>query len=275
MIAGYSPMMAGFWAIVITFLLSWIKRKTRMGWLDVLAALESGARGCLTVMSACAAAGIIVGAVSLTGLGITFSRFIIDVAGENLLLLLILTATASIILGMGMPTVSAYVILMVLGVPALVSLDVNLIAAHMFVFYFGVMSGLTPPVAITAYTAASLAGSNPTSTAFYSIRIGLGGFFIPFIFVYNPELLLQGGNWGTILLAVITALVSCYAFAAAVENYWLEPLGPIKRLILLTGAILMVIPGWQTDLVGIILILLIFFWQKKFPVQTQQVKMSQ
>ena len=271
MVLGSSPMKAGVYAIIATLLLSWIRSSTRMGLMDVLAALESGAKGALTVIAACAAAGIIVGAVSLTGLGITFSRFIIDVAGQNLLILLILTAMASIILGMGMPTVSAYVILSILGVPALVALDVNLVAAHMFVFYFGVLSGLTPPVAITAYTTASLAGSNPTSTALYSMRIGMGGFFIPFIFVYNPELLLQGGDMGKSALAVLTALISCYAFAAAMENYWLEALGTIRRLLLMVGAVLMVTPGLTGDVIGFLIILSIFFWQKKYPAKPADV----
>lgn len=274
MFMGTSPMKAGFYAVIVTFLLSWVRRSTRMKGIDVLAALESGARGALTVIAACATAGIIVGAVSLTGLGLTFSRFIIDVAGQNLLLLLILTAMASIVLGMGMPTVSAYVILAILGVPALVQLGVDLIAAHMFVFYFGVMSGLTPPVAITAYTTASLAGSKPNPTALYAMRIGLGGFFIPFIFVYNPELLLQGGDMATAIWAVATAMLSCFAFSAAIENYWVEQLGSLRRIILLTGAILLVTPGWLGDATGFIIILGIYIWQKKFPTISSSINLA-
>jgi TRAP transporter 4TM/12TM fusion protein len=263
MVIGYSPMKAGFYAILVSFLLSWVRKSTRMNLMDVLGSLEKGAKSALSVAAACAAAGIIVGAVSITGLGLTFSRFIIDISGESLLLLLIFTAIASIIMGMGMPTVSAYVILAILGVPALVELGVNLIAAHMFVFYFGVMSGLTPPVAITAYTAAGIAGSNPTSTALYSVKIGLGGFFLPFIFVYNPELLLQGDNALNLVLAVVTAVISCFAFAAALENYWLISLGTVRRILMLVGAILMIIPGILTDIPGLLLILLIYLWQKR------------
>lgn len=262
MVMGYSPMKAGFYAIILTFLLSWIKKNTRMKLLAVLSALESGARGALTVVAACATAGIIVGAVSLTGLGMTFSRFVIDLAGGNLFLLLVFTAVASIILGMGMPTVSAYVILSVLGVPALIDLGVNIVAAHMFVFYFGVMSGLTPPVAITAYTTAGIAGSEPQRTALYSMRIGLGGFFIPFIFVYNPELLLQGDNAVTTALAVITAIVSCYLFSAAIEGFWAQRLAAVQRVVLLAGAVLLVVPGMMTDLVGVILAVIVFIWNK-------------
>ncbi|WP_226580803.1 TRAP transporter permease [Halobacillus litoralis] len=263
MIYGYSPMKSGFYAILATIVLSWIRSATRMSLLDILAALENGARNALVVIAACATAGIIVGAVSLTGLGITFSRFVIDVAGGSLILLLILVAGASIIMGMGMPTVSAYVILAVLGAPALIDLGVNIVAAHMFVFYFGVLSGLTPPVAITAYTTAGIAGSNPTKTAFYAIKIGMGGFFIPFLFVYNPELLLQGADTTRIVIAVTSAFLSCLFFAGALENYLLGPLGMLKRLLLFTSAILLVMPGLIGDLIGLSLVIFLIIWQKK------------
>jgi len=263
MVYGYSPMKAGFYAILLTIVISWIRKSTRMGFLDILAALETGIRGALAVIAACATAGIIVGAVSLTGLGLNFSRFVIDLAGGQLLPLLLLIAVASIILGMGMPTVSAYVILSVLGVPALTDAGVNLIAAHMFVFYFGVLSGLTPPVAITAYTTAGIAGSNPNATALYAIRIGAGGFLIPFIFVYNPELLLQNGNVFEITLAVISALFSCFLFSAAMENYFISEMNLIQRLLMFAAAVTLIIPGLATDLAGILLFVLIYFWQKR------------
>ncbi|MGM0899745.1 MAG: TRAP transporter permease [Bacillota bacterium] len=263
MIYGYSPMKAGFYAILITVGISWIRKSTRMSFLDILAALETGIRGSLAVIAACATAGIIVGAVSLTGLGLNFSRFVIDLAGGQLFPLLLLIAVASIVLGMGMPTVSAYVILSVLGVPALVDAGVNLIAAHMFVFYFGVLSGLTPPVAITAYTTAGIAGSNPNATALYAIRIGAGGFLIPFIFVYNPELLLQSENTLEIILAVVSALFSCFLFSAAIERYLVNELNLIQRILMFTASAVLVIPGLLTDIVGLGLFLLVYLWQKR------------
>ena len=263
MVMGNSPMKSGFYAIFITIALSWIRKATRMDWLRVLAAIEDGVRGSLSVIAACATAGIIVGAVSLTGLGMNFSRFMIGVADGKTFLLLVMVAISSIILGMGMPTVSAYVILAVLGVPALVAAGINLIAAHMFVFYYGVLSGLTPPVAITAYTTAGIAGSNPNATALYAVRIGAGGFLLPFIFAYNPELLLQGGNPVTITLAVVSALFSCYIFAAAVENYMLHKLNIIQRVLLFIAAAVLIIPGLMTDLIGVALFAGVYIWQKK------------
>ena len=262
MVYGFSPMKAGFYAILAAIALSWIRKATRMNFLDVLAALESGARSALTVIAACATAGIIVGAVSLTGLGITFSRFVIDLAGGNLLLLLILVGIASVIMGMGMPTVSAYVILAVLGAPALIQLGVNEVAAHMFVFYFGVMSGLTPPVAITAYTTAGLAGSNPLKTALYSMKIGLGGFFIPFIFAYNPVLLMQGGNTVEIVFAIVSAFLSCIFFAGALEDYFLGELGMVKRILMFISALLLVTPGVIGDVAGLFIAISLIIWQK-------------
>lgn len=263
MIYGYSPMKAGFIAIFLTIAISWIRRSTRMNLLDILAALENGIRGSLSVIAACATAGIIVGAVSLTGLGLNFSRFVIDLAGGQLFPLLLLIAITSIVLGMGMPTVSAYVILAVLGVPALTDAGVNLIAAHMFVFYFGVLSGLTPPVAITAYTTAGIAGSNPNATAFYAIRIGAGGFLIPFIFVYNPELLMQSDSTMEMILAVVSALFSCFLFSSAMENYLVKDLNLIQRLLLFIAAAVLVIPGVMTDIAGIVLFIIVYFWQKR------------
>src|SRR5690625_442313 len=263
MIYGYSPMKAGFYGIIATIILSWIRKATRMNLLDILAALENGTRSALIVIAACATAGIIVGAVSLTGLGITFSRFVIEIAGGNMLLLLILVAAASILMGMGMPTVSAYVILSVLGAPALVDLGVNIVAARMFVFYFGVLSGLTPPVAITAYTTAGIAGSSPNKTALYSIKIGLGGFFIPFIFAYNPVLLMQGGDSVQISIALISAFLSCIFFASALENYLLGTLGSVKRIIMFVSAVLLVMPGLLGDIAGLAIAIALIIWQKK------------
>ncbi|WP_227935329.1 TRAP transporter permease [Alkalihalobacillus deserti] len=262
MIYGFSPMKAGFYAIIATILLSWLRKQTRMGLLSILGALENGTKAALAVIAACATAGIVVGAVSLTGLGLTFTRFMIDVAGGNLFVLLLLMAVASIILGMGMPTVSAYVILSILGVPALTDLGVNLIAAHMFVFYFGALSGLTPPVAITAYTTAGIAGSNPNATALYSMRIGFGGFFLPFIFVYNPQLLMQDGNAVEIILVTVSALASCFLIASAVEGYLLNVLSAVQRIILFIGATALVLPGLLGDLFGVAIFILIIFWQK-------------
>ncbi|WP_053363427.1 TRAP transporter permease [Bacillus sp. FJAT-27251] len=250
MLMGFSPIKAGLYSIFLTIGLSYLKRENWMSWRDILACLESAAKSSMIVVSACAGAGIIVGSVVLTGLGTRFSRLAIDISGENLLLLLILVMVASIILGMGMSTVSAYVILAVLAAPALINLGVSPVAAHMFVFYYGVMSGLTPPVAITAYTAAGLAGSPPNATAFTATKIGLGGFIVPFIFVYNEALLLQGDT-STIALSVITSIIGAAAFVFFVQGYFIKKASWIERLFFLAAAIVLIIPGVLTDILGI------------------------
>src|SRR5690606_28046424 len=157
-----------------------------------------------------------------------------------------------------------YVILAVLGAPALIQLGVNEVAAHMFVFYFGVMSGLTPPVAITAYTTAGIAGSNPLMTSVYSMRIGMGGFFIPFIFAYNPILLMQGGTTIEMSIAIFSAFLSCILFAGALEDYFFGRLGALKRIIMFVSALLLVVPGILTDLIGLSIAITILVWQKKY-----------
>ncbi|MBF7083664.1 TRAP transporter permease [Desulfallas sp. Bu1-1] len=261
MVKGYSPMMSGFWAIIITYALSLLSRYTRMNWLSILAALEQGVRNTVTVACACAAAGIIVGSVILTGLGIRFSRFAIELSGGELLPLLLLIMLASIILGMGMPTVSAYVILAVLAVPALENQGVLPIAAHLFVFYFGIVSGITPPVAITAYITAGIAGAKPNQTAITACLIGLGGFIVPYMFIYNHTLLLQGEPL-TIIHGVTTALLGCIAFAGAIQGYLLDQTNILQRLMLVLSAFALVKYGLVTDIIGIGLLLAVYFTQK-------------
>nr|WP_067726543.1 TRAP transporter large permease subunit [Oceanobacillus damuensis] len=250
MLMGFSPIKAGLYSLFLTIGLSYLKRENWMSWRDILACLESAAKSSMIVVSACAGAGIIVGSVVLTGLGTRFSRLAIEVSGENLLLLLILVMVASIILGMGMSTVSAYVILAVLAAPALIDLGVSPVAAHMFVLYYGVMSGLTPPVAITAYTAAAIAGSPPNATAFTATKIGLGGFIVPFMFVYNESLLLQG-NTSDIALSVFTSIIGASAFVFFVQGFLIKKISLVERLLFLVASITLIIPGLLTDVIGI------------------------
>ena len=229
LVLGYSPMKAGFWAIFITIGLSYIKKETRLSFLDILECLEKGAKTSVPVVMACATAGIVVGSISLTGLGIRFSRFAIELAAGRQIILLIMIMISSIILGMGMPVSSAYIILAILGVPPLVGMGVEPLAAHMFVFYFGVISGLTPPVAITAYTAAGIAGSDPMKTGILSVLIGAGGFLLPYMFVYNPELLLISDSVINIILVCTQTIIACGAFAVFAQGYLCTKLNYIER----------------------------------------------
>lgn len=261
MLQGFSPMRAGFWGIISVLVLSMIKRETRMGIVDLLAALENGMKNVLVVASACACSGIIVGSIVLTGLGIRFSRFAIELGGGELVLVLIMMMIASLIMGMGMTTVSVYVILAVLGVPALVRLGVPPIGAHLFVFYFGIMSALTPPVALTAYSAAGVAGGDPQRTSFISFKLGLGGFIIPFMFIYNSTLLLLGSTV-EIIIGVVTALIGCFAFASAIQNYLLfSPMQLWQRAVLFAAAILLIGVAGPLTFAGIALMAVVIALQ--------------
>lgn len=250
MAKGNSPMKAGFWAIIMTIALSYIDKPNKLGLLDIFNCLERGARAAVPVIIACAAAGIIVGSISLTGLGIRFSRLAVDIAGGNLFLMLFMIMVASIVLGMGMPTSSAYIILAVLGTPPLIKLGVNVVAAHLFVLYFGVISGLTPPVAITAYTAAGIAESNPTRTAILSTKIGIGGFLLPFAFVLNPELLLQTGNVLVIIQVLFTSFVGCIAFAVFVQGYLFTSISIFQRIGFFIASMFLIQSHYITDIIG-------------------------
>ncbi|MEW6661783.1 MAG: TRAP transporter permease [Bacillota bacterium] len=260
LIFGYSPMLAGFWAIVSCVVLSWFNFSNRINFLGILETLENGAKSAVSVIMAVSAAGIIVGSVIMTGLGIRFSRLAIELSGGELVPLLILVMIASIILGMGMPTVSAYVILAMLAAPALVKLDVPVIAAHLYVFYFGIISGITPPVAITAYIAAGIAGGDATKTAWEATRIGVAGFIVPYMFIFNNELLLQGAA-PEIIQVAITSLIGITCFAIAIQGWLLRSANIVQRLIMFVVAVLMINRGTVTDIIGAVLVAATIIWQ--------------
>ncbi|MBS3975680.1 MAG: TRAP transporter permease [Syntrophomonadaceae bacterium] len=260
LIIGYSPMMAGFWAIVSCIVLSWINYSNRIGLLGALEALEDGVRSSIAVVMAVAAAAIIVGSVVMTGLGIRFSRLAIELSGGELVPLLFLVMIASLILGMGMPTVAAYVVLAMLAAPALERLDVPAIAAHLYVFYFGIISGITPPVAITAYVAAGMAGGNAVKTAWEAARIGVAGFMVPYMFIFNNELLLQGTTAEIIQIAV-TSMIGITCFAVVLQGWLLRSMNWMQRVLMLVVAFLTIDPGLVTDLIGAVLIGLTIAWQ--------------
>jgi TRAP transporter 4TM/12TM fusion protein len=249
---GYTPLLAGFYAVLLTVGISAVRKATRMGPRKVYAALEAGALSAISVAAACAAAGIVIGVVNLTGLGLRFSSLIIGVSGGHLLLALFLTMIASLILGMGLPTTPAYVIQAALAVPALVNLGVPVMAAHLFCLYFAVISAITPPVALAAYAGASLSGGNAMMTGFIATRLGLAAYIIPYMFVYGPALLTIGEPLD-VLLAFVTALVGVVGLAAAGEGWLLGRMVVWERLLTLGSALLLIKPGWMTDLAGLIL----------------------
>ncbi|MBP3039419.1 TRAP transporter permease [Bacillaceae bacterium Marseille-Q3522] len=261
LVAGYSPMRAGLFSIVITIVVAALKNATRLSPVKILKALDLGAKAAIETAIACAASGFITGIIGLTGIGLKFSGLIIDLSGGVLILALVFTMITSIILGMGLPTVAAYIVQVPLTIPALINLGVSPLAAHMFVFYFAALSAITPPVALAAFAGAGLAGSDPMKTGFTAVRLGLAAFLVPFMFVYGETLLLQGDVL-QIIIALISAVIGIFALACAVEGWLLKHAYWYERVTLFAGAVLMVIPGILTDLLGAFLCFIVFLLQK-------------
>lgn len=260
MIAGFSPMKAGFYAIIMCVLCAAVRKATRMSLLDIIGCLEKGVRNGVSVAMCCASAGIIVGSIVCTGLGIRFSRLAIEVSGGELLPLAFMVMIASLILGMGMPTVAAYIILSVLAVPAFTKVGVYLVAAHLFVFYFGIISGLTPPVAITAYTSAGIAESNPGKTGVIASRIAIAGFLVPYIFIYNNALLLKGSVL-EIVVSTIVAYVGLLGLAAGLEGYLVNHLHIIERAFLIVCGVAVIFPETISTIIGVGGLAAIIVWK--------------
>lgn len=257
---GFSPQLAGFYSILAIIALSALRKSTRMSIKDILAALEIGGKNSVSIGVICAAAGLLIGSVNLSGLGLKFSSMVLSVTGESILISLILIMLASILLGMGMPTVSAYVILAVLGVPALVTLGVNPVAAHLFVFYFAIMSNVTPPVAVAAYTAAAIADSSPNQTGLSALKICLGTFIIPYMFVFGPTLLLQGSVVEAII-AIITAVTGLVALTTSLTGWMFIDMKIHERVVGFMSAICLMYSGVVTDGIGIMLLIVLVFAQ--------------
>ena len=249
---GRSPMRAAFWGVVTSLLAAYAVRRTRPGLPDLARSLRAGASGAVQVAAACAAAGIVVGVASLTGIGLRMSELIVVISQGNLLIALILTAFGSIVLGMGLPTTAAYVVLAALGAPALVELGVPLLGAHLFIFYFGCISNVTPPVSLAAYAAAGIAGSPPLRTAWTAMGLASAGFLVPFMFVYAPALILDG-TVTEIVSTALTALIGVVALAGAVIGYVRGPVGPLRRVVLLAAALALIAPSFLWDGIGLVL----------------------
>jgi len=262
--SGRSPMRAAFWGVMSGLVMAYLRPATRPGVQGVLEMLESAGRGAVQVAAACAAAGIVVGVASLTGIGLRMSELIITVSQGNLLVALILTAMGSVVLGMGLPTTAAYVVLAALGAPALVELGVPLLGAHLFIFYFGAISNVTPPVSLAAFAAAGIADAPPVKTALNAAVLAGAGFLVPFMFVYGPALLLDGSP-GEILLVLVTATAGVTALAASTMGYLRQELLAWERLVLGAGALALVFPGLLTDGFGLLALGAIFLVRQRSP----------
>ena len=261
MTAGYTPMYACIYSTVAVVILSFLRKETRMDFWTIIKALEEGAKNALGVAAACACAGIVIGVINLTGLGLKFTSFVLFLAGESLIPALIMTMLAGIVLGMGMPTTPAYIVQAALLIPALIKLGVMNIAAHMFVFYFSTISAITPPVAMAVYAAAGIGGAKLWPTGLWAMRIAATGFIVPFMFVYGPSLLFIGSAFD-IITSWVSASLGVVALAAGMMGWFLKEVTLLERLMLLAGALLLIKPGLYTDAVGLVLLILVFLIQK-------------
>lgn len=254
-ILRFPPQISAFSAILALIVVRSIRPETRKEIKGYWPALEATGRRVISIVCVTAVAGLIVGSTTQTGLVFRLGAVLVDIANGHLFLLLVFAAIASFVLGMGLDVLSCYVIVATLIAPSIINAGVTPLAAHLFVLLFGAMSFITPPVCLTAYAAASLAGANPFTTGFIATRLAVVAFLVPFIFVYNPVLLLQG-QFGSLELieAIVTALLGSLALAAAMSGYLLHRMGIVARVVLAIGGILIMIPGWKTDVMGIVIL---------------------
>ncbi|NJM34318.1 MAG: TRAP transporter fused permease subunit [Rhodomicrobium sp.] len=254
--SGYSVIRAGTMAIVAAVVVSWLTPH-RMGPRRIVDALAEGARMSVQIIVVCACAGLIVGVISLTGVGARFSSLLFNLAEQSQLLALVFAMLIAVILGMGMPTTAAYAVAASVVAPGLIEIGITPLVAHFFVFYFAVVSAITPPVALAAYAGAAIAGSEPMRTSVASFRMGLAAFIVPFMFFYSPGLLMEA-PWYEVARNAITALIGVYMLAGAVQGWFMGAIGLIQRIILLAGALCMIAGDWPTDVVGLVIAAALF-----------------
>ncbi|HLR39529.1 MAG TPA: TRAP transporter permease [Jeotgalicoccus sp.] len=262
---------AAIYTIGITILVAQIKKTTRMSFKDVLEALELGAKQSLSVMIACAIVGVIIGVVSLTSFGSVLASAIAALGAGSLLLTCFFTMIASLVLGMGLPSIPAYIITATMAAPALAEYGVPVLVAHMFVFYFGIFANVTPPVALAAFAGAGISGGDPMKTGFAAFKLSLAGFLVPFVFVFDPSLLLidvEGlamnareyplANMMDVAVVVTTTVIGIIAISAALEGYFATNLNWLFRILIGAAAISLIIPETITDIIGLAIVIVIF-----------------
>jgi len=256
LMAGYSAPLCALAGTLTCIPVALMRKTTRkgIGWRTVWSAMEEGAKNAIAVALACACAGIVIGMITLTGAAINFTSFVVDLSQELLVLALILTMLAGIILGMGMPTTPAYIVMVSLLVPAIIKLGAIPPAAHMFAFYFAILSAITPPVALAVYAAAGLAKANLWDSGLTAVRVGAAGFVVPFMFIFEPSLLMIG-EWTAILQSFATAAIGTVCLAAGLFGYLAAVARMWERVFLVGAAVLLIKPGLVTDVTGAVLLI--------------------
>ncbi|MCX8023070.1 MAG: TRAP transporter permease [Syntrophorhabdaceae bacterium] len=262
LVAGYTPSMVVIYTLIAVFIMSLFKKEFRLGPKKLFEGMSSAATESVSVTSACAMAGVIIAIVLLTGLGVKIGNFVLYFSKGHLYLALPFIMIASLVLGMGLPTVVCYILLAVTTAPPIIKMGVDPMAAHLFIFYFGMLSMVTPPVGMAFYAGAALAGAPTMKTGWTAWKIALAGFLLPFMFVYSPALILKG-NPLEVALASISALIGATALSASVVGYFKGELSWFKRVMAFCAALFLIKPGWITDVIGLVLMILIWVAQRK------------
>src|SRR6476620_11828678 len=272
MLAGYSPMLSVFYSSLLCFALSFIRPETALKGRKLVRSLADGSIGVLTAATTCASAGIIVGVVTLTGLGLKFSSIVLDYAGGSLLLTALYTALIVWIVGLAVPVTASYIICAVIAAPALIKLGVPDYAAHMFIFYYAVLSEVSPPTALSPFAAAAITGGDPYKTTLQSWKYTMPAFLVPFMFVLDPAgrgLLLMGSfkklaaaPWGDIAVVSVTAMIGIAALAAGVQGWLFKKTTSPERWMLIIAGLALVYPKAMLDYIGVALIVVVIVLQK-------------
>lgn len=255
--SGRTILFSAAMTIVVTVLVAMLRKTTRMGPKQILAALEDGTRSALGVAVACACVGIIVGVVSISGFGVTLASAIVSLSGGVLFWTLVFTMIACLVLGMGLPSIPAYIVTATMAAPALTQLGVEPLVAHLFVFYFGLFANITPPVALASFAAAGISGGKPMATGLASLKLASAGFVIPYIFVYNPDLLLLDVSFLDGAAVVISAIVAILLLSTAIEGHFMVDMAWYLRPVVAAGAIMMLNTNLTLDLIGLGLVILV------------------
>ena len=261
--SGTTVIFSAVMTILVTIVVSMFREETRMTFSSFLDALADGAKQTVSVAVACACVGIIIGVCSKTGFGLTMANTIIALGSTSLLFTLFFTMITCMILGMGLPSIPAYIITATIAAPALAKLGIPAGAAHMFSFYYAMFANLTPPVALASFAAAGLSGGNPMKTGVASVKLAIAGFIVPFMFVYAPQLMLINTTLAEGAWVAASACVGVFLIAVAVEGYLFTPMAAWLRLIAAAGSLLLIKPGMETDAIGLAVLLVILFLQKK------------
>jgi TRAP transporter 4TM/12TM fusion protein len=262
-IIGWSPVKAAFWAIIVTIVVGSLKKDTRPKLKDVLAALTKASRSVVPIVVTCAAAGIITGVFSITGIGAKLSYSLGFLTGVNggVLIAGVIAGIIALLLGAPLPPTAVYLVMVPTIIPAIINIGINPVAAHMFVFIYAAVGALTPPVAITAYTAAAIAKSDPNKTSWLACRYGAVAYLVPFAFLLAPSILFIG-DWQTILIAIVSSVIGVFCLTIAIEGYFLMNWSKVARILIIPAAVLFMVPGYKFNLLALVIFGAVYFVNK-------------